>query len=160
MLSLDLLVPHPRKWWDIPPPSWLFARNSTSTPTSAQYFPCVPCLAHVLIIIHSVQVASQPGQQPAVDLVVVRENTECLVRFSKLKRNLAHVNVPQYVKQEQQIVTENGKEARATRLITEKASRRIGQMALELALSRPRKVGHGYEFSNFSNRYFSWCLSI
>lgn len=34
----------------------------------------------------------------------------------------------------------NGKEARASRLITEYASRRIGQMAFELAAARPRKV--------------------
>jgi len=67
-------------------------------------------------------VAPNPGEQPSVDLVVVRENTECL-----------------YVKQETQTVGENGKEARATRLITERASRRIGKMAFELALNRPRK---------------------
>lgn len=46
----------------------------------------------------------------------------------------------QYVKQETQTNGEHGKEARATRLITERASRRIGQMAFELANSRPRKV--------------------
>ena len=46
----------------------------------------------------------------------------------------------QYVKQESQTNGEHGKEARATRLITEHASRRIGQMAFELANSRPRKV--------------------
>lgn len=38
------------------------------------------------------------------------------------------------------VPTENGREARATRLITERASRRIGKMAFELALGRPRKV--------------------
>ncbi|GLB33546.1 putative isocitrate/isopropylmalate dehydrogenase [Lyophyllum shimeji] len=69
-----------------------------------------------------VSVAPEAGQTPAVDLVVVRENTECL-----------------YVKQEEQIITENGKEARATRLITERASRRIGKMAFDLALERQRK---------------------
>jgi len=67
-------------------------------------------------------VSSEAGQKSTVDLVVVRENTECL-----------------YVKQEQQIHTENGKEARATRLITERASRRIGQMAFEIAQARNRK---------------------
>ncbi|KAF9452209.1 mitochondrial NAD-homo-isocitrate dehydrogenase LysB [Macrolepiota fuliginosa MF-IS2] len=67
-------------------------------------------------------VAPKPGQKAAVDLIVVRENTECL-----------------YVKQETLTVGENGKEARATRLITERASRRIGQMAFELALARHRK---------------------
>lgn len=46
----------------------------------------------------------------------------------------------QYVKQETQTNGEHGKEARATRLITEHASRRIGQMAFEIANSRPRKV--------------------
>ncbi|PPQ95512.1 hypothetical protein CVT26_008540 [Gymnopilus dilepis] len=69
-----------------------------------------------------ISVAPEAGQKPAVDLVVVRENTECL-----------------YVKEETLIVGENGKEARASRLITERASRRIGQMAFELAKSRPRK---------------------
>jgi len=53
-------------------------------------------------------------------MVIVRENTECL-----------------YIKQEELTVGPNGKEARATRLITERASRRIGQMAFETALTRP-----------------------
>ncbi|KNZ80056.1 putative homoisocitrate dehydrogenase [Termitomyces sp. J132] len=69
-----------------------------------------------------ISVAPEAGQKPDVDLIVVRENTECL-----------------YVKQETQTVAETGKEARATRLITELASRRIGAMAFELALARPRK---------------------
>ncbi|KAK7695611.1 hypothetical protein QCA50_000247 [Cerrena zonata] len=44
-----------------------------------------------------------------------------------------------YVKQESIQTGEHGKEARATRLITERASRRIGVMAFDLALQRPRK---------------------
>ncbi|KAH9947286.1 mitochondrial NAD-homo-isocitrate dehydrogenase LysB [Amylocystis lapponica] len=67
-------------------------------------------------------VSANPEEKPAVDLVVVRENTECL-----------------YVKQEFITPTEHGREARATRLITERASRRIGKMAFELALARARK---------------------
>ncbi|OCH95995.1 homoisocitrate dehydrogenase [Obba rivulosa] len=67
-------------------------------------------------------VAANPGEKPAVDLVVVRENTECL-----------------YVKQEVLTPGAHGMEARATRLITEHASRRIGKMAFEIALGRPRK---------------------
>ncbi|KIP09171.1 hypothetical protein PHLGIDRAFT_29155 [Phlebiopsis gigantea 11061_1 CR5-6] len=67
-------------------------------------------------------VAPTPDEKPKVDLIVVRENTECL-----------------YVKQEELKHTENGREARATRLITERASRRIGTMAFELAAARPRK---------------------
>ncbi|KAI0068997.1 mitochondrial NAD-homo-isocitrate dehydrogenase LysB [Artomyces pyxidatus] len=66
-------------------------------------------------------VGANPGGKP-VDLVVVRENTECL-----------------YVKQETIVPSETGREARATRLITERASRRIGKMAFEIALQRARK---------------------
>jgi homoisocitrate dehydrogenase len=68
-------------------------------------------------------VAPTLNEQPTVDLVVVRENTECL-----------------YIKEETQTVGEKGMEARATRLITERASRRIGEMAFKIALTRPRKV--------------------
>lgn len=46
----------------------------------------------------------------------------------------------QYVKQETMTNGEHGKEARATRLITERASQRIGKMAFEIAQSRSRKV--------------------
>ncbi len=46
----------------------------------------------------------------------------------------------QYVKQESITSGPNGREARATRLITERASRRIGTMAFDIALNRPRKV--------------------
>ncbi|EGO01680.1 hypothetical protein SERLA73DRAFT_177106 [Serpula lacrymans var. lacrymans S7.3] len=67
-------------------------------------------------------VAATAGGKPDVDLVVIRENTECL-----------------YIKQETLQQGEFGKEARATRLITERASRRIGDMAFKTALSRPRK---------------------
>ncbi|KAI0688548.1 mitochondrial NAD-homo-isocitrate dehydrogenase LysB [Cytidiella melzeri] len=69
-----------------------------------------------------VSVAANPEEKPSVDLIVVRENTECL-----------------YVKQEEIKSTENGREARAIRLITERASGRIGRMAFELARARPRK---------------------
>jgi hypothetical protein len=46
----------------------------------------------------------------------------------------------QYVKEETLTIGDSGKEARASRLITERASRRIGQMAFNIALARPRKV--------------------
>jgi len=67
-------------------------------------------------------VSEDPGEPVNVDMVVVRENTECL-----------------YVKQETLTTTADGKEARATRLITERASRRIGKTAFDLALGRLRK---------------------
>ncbi|KAG8818958.1 homoisocitrate dehydrogenase [Serendipita sp. 411] len=63
------------------------------------------------------------SNKPKVDLVVVRENTECL-----------------YVKQEKLETDQDGKQvAKATRVITEHASRRIGQMAFKIAEERPRK---------------------
>ncbi|KAJ7904222.1 mitochondrial NAD-homo-isocitrate dehydrogenase LysB [Mycena olivaceomarginata] len=68
---------------------------------------------------------SAVAQGPIVDLIVVRENTECL-----------------YVKDENLIQTESGKEARATRLITERASTRIGKIAFELAKARPPQGIH------------------
>jgi len=70
-----------------------------------------------------ISVSTDPSEPPKVDLVVIRENTECL-----------------YVKQETLTAGPNGREARATRLITERASRRIGQMAFEIALQRARKL--------------------
>lgn len=59
-----------------------------------------------------------PIQSP-VDIVTIRENTECL-----------------YIKQETLEETPNGKVARAIRQITESASTRIGKKAMEVALSR------------------------
>ncbi|KAF8326660.1 mitochondrial NAD-homo-isocitrate dehydrogenase LysB [Cantharellus anzutake] len=64
-------------------------------------------------------VADLPGERSNIDMVIVRENTECL-----------------YIKEETLTLGSVGKEARATRLITERASRRIGQMAFETALAR------------------------
>lgn len=46
----------------------------------------------------------------------------------------------QYIKEETMSIGPTGKEARATRLITERASRRIGQMAFETALARGPSV--------------------
>ncbi|KAK4700298.1 homoisocitrate dehydrogenase, partial [Phenoliferia sp. Uapishka_3] len=53
-----------------------------------------------------------------VDMTIVRENTECL-----------------YIKQETIEDTPQGKVARATRQISERASTRIGKMAFEIALA-------------------------
>lgn len=61
---------------------------------------------------------------------------------------MLHVFI-QYVKQETLTVGEHGKEARATRLITERASRRIGKMAYEIALARARKVSRPLLLSSF-----------
>nr|GAT53908.1 predicted protein [Mycena chlorophos] len=68
-------------------------------------------------------VSADPSKPPTTDLIVVRENTECL-----------------YVKDEKLTTGEHGKEARAIRLITERASTRIGRIAFELAKARPRKL--------------------
>ena len=68
---------------------------------------------------------------------------------------LIHSQLVQYVKQENIIDTEHGREARATRLITERASRRIGKMAFETALSRPRKVSSNYEYTYLPYSYLA-----
>lgn len=103
--------------------------------------------------------ASEPEGKPAVDLIVVRENTECLVRIiPRTPVDYLRIFV-QYVKQETLTQTESGKEARATRLITERASRRIGTMAFELALARPRKVRY-FLLLHFSRAFLPYiCAS-
>ena len=57
----------------------------------------------------------------------------------------------QYVKQEALTQGKFGKEAQATHLITDRTSERIGKMAFELALARPRKV---HPISLFKNNPF------
>ncbi|KAF7301495.1 Iso-dh domain-containing protein [Mycena indigotica] len=79
-------------------------------------------------------VSADASTPPTTDLIVVRENTECL-----------------YVKDEKLVNTDNGKEARAIRLITERASTRIGKIAFELAKARPRKAGTGSNCCYFSD---------
>ncbi len=61
--------------------------------------------------------APVPGSQPGIDLLIVRENTECL-----------------YVKQER--LEANGERAIAERVITRQASRRIARLAFEQARAR------------------------
>lgn len=85
-------------------------------------------------------VSNHPGDRPEVDLVVVRENTECLVSDKSNIQNAEVLTNFKYIKKEEQSTGKHGKEARATRLITERASRRIGEVAFDIALKRPRKV--------------------
>jgi homoisocitrate dehydrogenase len=63
--------------------------------------------------------APVPGSQPGINLLIVRENTECL-----------------YVKQER--LEDNGDTAIAQRVITRRASTRIAKMAFEQARQRSR----------------------
>ncbi len=65
--------------------------------------------------------APVPGSQPNIDLLIVRENTECL-----------------YVKQEQ--LLDNGEKAVAQRVITRRASERIAKIAFERAQQRQRNA--------------------
>ncbi|RKO97881.1 hypothetical protein CXG81DRAFT_11430 [Caulochytrium protostelioides] len=60
-----------------------------------------------------------------LDLLILRENTECL-----------------YIKQERIEQTPEGQVAWADRRISERASRRIGQKALDMALARYLQRGH------------------
>jgi len=68
-------------------------------------------------------VKSTRGQRP-IDLVIIRENTECL-----------------YIKQESISGESGSRVAFASRQISEFASRRIGKVALELAQSRSKRFG-------------------
>lgn len=61
--------------------------------------------------------APVPGSQPDIDMLIVRENTECL-----------------YVKQER--LEENGERAIAERVITRRASQRIAKVAFDHARGR------------------------
>jgi homoisocitrate dehydrogenase len=60
-----------------------------------------------------------PGSRPGIDMLIVRENTECL-----------------YVRQER--LEDNGDTAVAQRVITRRASQRIARNAFELARARKR----------------------
>ena len=66
--------------------------------------------------------APVPGSRPAVDMLIVRENTECL-----------------YVKRER--TEDDGATAIAERVITRKASERIARMAFQLAEKRQKAKG-------------------
>lgn len=68
--------------------------------------------------------APVPGSQPGVDLLIVRENTECL-----------------YVKQER--LDEDGNRAVAQRVITRHASQRIAKVAFEQARTRVKREARG-----------------
>lgn len=86
-------------------------------------------------------VKSVEGHDPRmVDMTIVRENTECLVRPAVSPSAVdgrAHLTrlALQYVKQETMEETPAGRVARATRQISERASTRIGRMAFEIALA-------------------------
>lgn len=73
-----------------------------------------------------------------VNMVIVRENTECLVRsLSACSAPVLTLPRMQYVKQEKmETLPDGSKKAIAIRQITERASSRIGRMAFELALKR------------------------
>jgi hypothetical protein len=63
--------------------SSLSVKSSTFTPISGPYYPCAlsdpGSVPQLLTCPSSEQVSKDPSQKPDVDLVVVRENTECLV---------------------------------------------------------------------------------
>jgi homoisocitrate dehydrogenase len=83
--------------------------------------PIVALRKHLDLYANIRPVASVPGTAgPAVNMVIVRENTECL-----------------YIKKEEiKELADGSKIAFATRQISERASERIGRMAFELALRR------------------------
>lgn len=83
--------------------------------------PIVALRKHLDLYANIRPVLSVPGTPgPAVNMVIVRENTECL-----------------YIKKEELVQNPDGtKTAFATRQISQYASERIGRMAFELALRR------------------------
>ena len=58
-------------------------------PISGQSFPCVVSKSRSLLpsLMYPEQVSKDPAQKPNVDLVVVRENTECLVCLPHVLRD-------------------------------------------------------------------------
>lgn len=90
--------------------------------------------------VKSVDIGGVKGKAGEVDLVIVRENTEDLVRAKPHNWEtpaLLTYPLPQYVKEEKTYTDANGlKVAEATKRITERASSRIGRMSFELALQR------------------------
>ncbi|KAJ6516187.1 mitochondrial NAD-homo-isocitrate dehydrogenase LysB [Mycena sanguinolenta] len=101
----------------------LFGSVSSPSRKVAGYSSPIVALRKELDLYANIRPVVSVQDASRVDLIVVRENTECL-----------------YVKEETLIQTEKGKEARATRLITERASSRIGRIGFELAKARPRKL--------------------
>ena len=83
----------------------------------------------------------------------------CIARWIPLGFGVAD-GLEQYVKQEVSGMGEHGREARATRLITERASTRIGKMACEIALQRPRKVRILVQHSSIRSTAFISLLVI
>lgn len=63
-----------------------------------------------------------PGSRPGIDMLIVRENTECL-----------------YVRQER--LEDSGDTAVAQRVITRRASTRIARKAFEMARKREKEIG-------------------
>jgi hypothetical protein len=59
--------------------SLLFAKSWIYMRISDQSFPYVLCTDISTSMSFSAQVSPDPNRPPAVDLIVVRENTECLV---------------------------------------------------------------------------------
>lgn len=95
--------------------------SSPSHKVAGYSSPIVALRKHLDLYANIRPVSSVPGTPgPAVNMVIVRENTECLY----IKKEEIHDN------------PDGSKTAFATRQITSRASERIGRMAFELALRR------------------------
>lgn len=109
------------------------AVSSPSKGVTGYSSPIVALRKHLDLYANIRPVASVPGTPGKdVNMVIVRENTECL-----------------YVKQETiETLADGTKKAIAIRQITERASSRIGRMAFEIALKRgeERKLNPGGTF--------------
>ncbi|KAJ3179877.1 homoisocitrate dehydrogenase [Geranomyces variabilis] len=99
----------------------LFGSVSSPSHKVAGYSSPIVALRKQLDLYANVRPVASPigGTGKPIDMVIVRENTECL-----------------YIKSERITDTPNGKVAFADRQISEHASRRIGRMAFSLAAQR------------------------
>ncbi|KAL1924719.1 uncharacterized protein VTP21DRAFT_4373 [Calcarisporiella thermophila] len=102
----------------------LFGAVSSPSHKVAGYSSPIVALRKKLDLYANVRPVASVNSDKPVDMVIVRENTECL-----------------YIKQER-VVSENGqKVAYADRKISERASQRCGKIAFEIALSRQKLRG-------------------
>ncbi|KAI8903815.1 hypothetical protein EDD86DRAFT_230688 [Gorgonomyces haynaldii] len=104
----------------------IFGAVSSPSHKVAGYSSPIVALRRQLDLYANVRPVSTPkGSQKPIDMLILRENTECL-----------------YIKQEElKTDSEGRKVAFATRKISEYASKRIGKMAFEMALKRQQRKG-------------------
>jgi homoisocitrate dehydrogenase len=122
----------------------LFGSVSSPSHKVAGYSSPIVALRKALDLYANVRPIKSTSTNKPIDMVIVRENTECL-----------------YVKKEREFLDDSGKRvAVAERVITEVASRRIARIALDLALRRRNKltVVHKANVLSITDGLFRECV--